>query len=150
MLRSYFFCHASQKLGWNLNLFLVIVILPMETYFELVWSRFSTNDEGIWVFSTLLTISCKNVSYASFFAPAGILTFPVVPAHLTKPTRWNRGSSTGLKLYMTEFLFWVSFSLGTSNCYGNCCVYYSAIRSDVWIILSSPPRSNDLPLFLLW
>ena len=69
--------------------FSVIVVLPMETYFELLWSRFSANDEGIWNFSTLLTIPCKNVSYACF-APAWISTFPVVAARLTKPIRWNR------------------------------------------------------------
>ena len=80
----------KPEMGTEFEPFLAIVVLPMETYFELVLSRFSTNDEGIWNFSTLLTISCKNVTSASFFAPAGISTFPVVAARLTNPIRWKR------------------------------------------------------------
>ena len=67
--------------------FLAIFVLSMETYFKLVWSRFSTNDKRIWNFSTLFTILCKNVSSTSVFAPAGISTFPVMPACLTKLMR---------------------------------------------------------------
>ena len=70
--------------------FSTTVILLMETCFELVGSRFKTQDEGIWSFFTLLSISCKNVRSTSFFASAEILTFPVVPARLTNPMRWNR------------------------------------------------------------
>ena len=36
--------------------FLAIAVLPTEIYFLLVWSRFSTNDEGIWNISTLLKV----------------------------------------------------------------------------------------------
>ena len=92
MVKVSVICFLSLKLemGTQFKPFSVITVLPMETYFEIVWSRFSTDNERIWNFSTLLTISCKNVSFASFFAPEGILTFPVVPARLTKSMRWNK------------------------------------------------------------
>ena len=78
------------EIGTEFEPFSAIVVLPMETYFELVWQRLSTKDERFWDFSKLLTISCKNVSSASFFARAGFSTFPVIPARLTKPVQWNR------------------------------------------------------------
>ena len=79
-------------MGTEFELFLAIFTLPIETYFEWIWSRFSTNDEGIWNFFSLLTTLCKNNISASFFAPAGISTFYVIPACLTKFMQWNRAA----------------------------------------------------------
>ena len=41
------FLLLKPEMGTEFEPFLAIVVLPMETHFELVWSRFSTNDEGI-------------------------------------------------------------------------------------------------------
>ena len=60
--------------------FLAISVLPTEIYFLLVWSRFSTNDEGIWNISTLLTISCKSVSSTSFFCSCRNFNFSCHPS----------------------------------------------------------------------
>ena len=131
-----------------------IVVLSMETYFELVWSRFSTNDEGVWNFSKLLIISCKNVSSASFFAPAGISTLPVVPVRLTKLMRWNRILA---QIQFRNYCTWLSSWSGCLSTKASAAAMATAVLTTppldlvffkkVWIILSSPPRSNGLPLF---
>ena len=145
----------EPEMGMEIETFSAIVVLPMETYFELVWSRFSTNDEGIWNFSTLLTISCKNISSTSFFANAGISIFPVVPARLTKPMRWNRH----LAQVHTRNFTWLSSCSGCLLTKASANVMATAVLTTsprylvfykkVWIILSRPPRRNDLPLFFV-
>ena len=50
-------------------------------------------EGGIWCFSTLLTIWCKNFRSASFWAPTGIFTLPVVFIRWTKPKRRKRLST---------------------------------------------------------
>ena len=41
----------KPEMGTELEPFSTIVVLAVETYFQLVWPRFSTKDEGIWNFS---------------------------------------------------------------------------------------------------
>ena len=49
----------KPEMGRKFEPFPVIFVLPMQTYFELVSSRFGTNDEGISHFFKLLTIHAK-------------------------------------------------------------------------------------------
>ena len=37
----------KPEMGTEFEPFSAIVVFPMETYFELVWSRFITNDERV-------------------------------------------------------------------------------------------------------
>ena len=107
----------------------------MQTYFELVSSRFGTNDEGISHFFKLLTMPCKNISSASLFAPTGISTFQVVPAHLTKPMWWKRRPAQ----VQVQNCIWLS----------SCSWYLSTKASAtavVTAVLATPPR--DLVFFL--
>ena len=91
----------KPEMRTEFELFSAIFILLMETYFELIWSRFSTNDEEIWNFFTLLTSLCKNIISASFFAPAGISTFYIIPACLTNSMQWNRAAVRGYHCFKT-------------------------------------------------
>ena len=61
----------------------------IETYLDLVWSRLSMNDGGIWNSWTLFTISLRDVSTASFLTPSDISTFPVVAVLLINPVQLN-------------------------------------------------------------
>ena len=91
----------KPEMRTEFELFSAIFILLMETYFELIWSRFSTNDEEIWNFFTLLTTLCKNIISASFFAPAGISTFYIIPAYLTNSMRWSSAAVRGYHCFKT-------------------------------------------------
>ena len=59
-------------------------------YFKGVWSRFKIRESGIWYLSTTDAILCKYRNSASFLAPSGISTFPVVFILLLKPILLNR------------------------------------------------------------
>ena len=103
---------------------------------------------------THISILCKNVSSAFFFAPVGISTFPVVPVRLTKPIRWNRLQA---QIQFWNYCTWLSSCSGCLSTKASAAAMATAVLTTppldlvffkkVWIILSSPPRSNGLPLF---
>ena len=71
-------------IGTLLSPFWSIVVDNTCTYFDGVWSKLMVKEGGIWCFSTLLTIWCRNFSSFSFWGPTGIFTLPVVFIWWTK------------------------------------------------------------------
>ena len=75
-------------------------------YFKGVWSKFMINEWGISYFSTIVTMLWRYNNSASFQAPSGISTLPVVHIRFLKTILWNKlcaqceeSRSMWLKLY---------------------------------------------------
>ena len=80
----------NPRTGKDVEPFFVIFALSIETYFEFIWSKLSTNDCGIWNSSTLFTILFRNVNSASCLAPSGIKALPVVAVLHANHTQMNK------------------------------------------------------------
>ena len=81
---------VEPTIDTDLEPFFAKICLPTGIFFKGVWSRLRMRQGGTLCSSAIVTMSWRYTSWASFSAPSGISTFPVVHIRFTKPIRLNK------------------------------------------------------------
>ena len=81
---------VEPAIDTDLELFFAKLCLPIGIYLKGVWSRLRVRQDDTLCSSAIVTMSWRYTSWASFLAPSGISTFPVVNIRFTKPIRLKK------------------------------------------------------------